>query len=558
MSRSLIKIELENGTTIKHQPGITPQKLLIEHPELENAADPVMGVLINNELMTLDYPIETDCRLKYVTFRDEHGQHIYRHSITLLLAKAALNLYPNARFAVEHSLSLGFYCSFEQEGGPPIGADCVTKLEEEMRAIVERSLPIWRKKISYQEACDYFESHGLTDKLNLLRHRNLSRVAVYECGKFIDLAHVPLVTNTAKLSCFKLEPYETGFVIRFPRRSDMCDYTQFDPSPHLFQIFKEHKQWGRAVRVRNVGDLNNIVAQHGIKEFIQICEAFQEKRIVRIADVIARKRKHLKWIMIAGPSSSGKTTFAGRLSIQLQANGIRTQAISMDDYFVNREQTPRTSDGSHDFEHINAVDLALMHQHMDLLEKGEEVELPSFNFHTGRREFTGKTAKVEKDSILIIEGIHGLNPRTSETLPRSHVFKIYVSALMQLNLDRNNRISTTDNRLIRRLVRDNFMRGHTCLDTLDMWHKVRSGENHWIFPYQQHADIAFNTALEYELAVLKPFAEPLLAQAKPYHHQYAEARRLQDFLSNFLVASHDEVPSASLLREFIGGSAFAE
>ncbi|MFC1467201.1 nucleoside kinase [Verrucomicrobiota bacterium] len=558
MSRSLIQIELENGITIKHQVGITPQKLLIEHPELENPAAPVMGVLINNELMTLDYPIETDCHLKYVTFRDSHGQHIYRHSITLLLAKAVNNLYPKASFAVEHSLSLGLYCSFDQDGGPPLEPDFVKKLETEMRSIAELALPIRRKKISYQEACDYFDSRGLTDKLNLLRYRNPSRVAVYECGKFMDLAHVPIATDTAKLSCFKLEPHETGFVIRFPKPSDMCDYPPFDPAPHLFQIFKEHKLWGRAVRVRTVGDLNNIIARHGIKEFIQVCEAFQEKRIVRVADAIARKRKHLKWIMIAGPSSSGKTTFARRLAIQLQANGIRTQAISMDDYFVNREQTPHTSNGSHDFEHIDAVDLALMHQHMKLLEKGEQVELPSFNFQSGRREFTGKTAKVEKDSILIIEGIHGLNPRSSEALPRSHIFKIYVSALMQLNLDRNNRISTTDNRLIRRMIRDNFTRGHTCLDTLDMWHKVRSGENHWIFPYQQEADIAFNTALEYELAVLKPFAEPLLAQAKPCHHQYAEARRLQDFLSNFLVASHDEVPSSSLLREFIGGSTFTE
>lgn len=558
MSKSLIQIQLENGTTIKHQVGITPQKLLIEHPELNHPAAPVMGALINNELMTLDYPIETDCRLHYVTFRDEHGQHTYRHSISLLLAKAVNNLYPDASFAVEHSLSLGFYCSFDQNGGPPIEPDFIDKIETEMRSIVERGLPIRRKKISYQEACTYFESRKLTDKLDLLRYRNPSRVAVYECGKFMDLAHVPLVTDTSKLGCFKLEPYETGFVIRFPKQSDVCDYPPFDPSPNLFQIFKEHKLWGRAVGVRTVGDLNEIIAKHGIKEFIQVCEAFQEKRVVRIADAIARKRKHLKWIMIAGPSSSGKTTFARRLSIQLQANGIRTQTVSMDDYFVNREHTPRTPDGSHDFEHIDAVDLALMHQHMMLLEQGEEVELPSFNFHSGRREFIGNTAQVKKDNLIIIEGIHGLNPQTSQTLPRSHIFKIYVSALMQLNLDRNNRISTTDNRLIRRMIRDNFTRGHTCLDTLNMWHKVRQGENHWIFPYQQEADIAFNTALEYELAVLKPFAEPLLAQAKPGHKQYAEARRLQDFLSNFLVAPHDEVPSTSLLREFIGGSAFSE
>lgn len=556
MSKSLIRIEFENKTTIKHQPGITPQKLLIEHPELNTPDDPIMGALINNQLMTLDYPIETDCQLKYVTFSEEHGQRIYRHSTTLLLAKAVNNLYPEASFAVEHSLALGFYCSFDENGGSPIEPDYIKKIAAEMRSIVERALPIRRKKISYQKACRYFEEHHFNDKLDLLLQRNPSRVAIYECGSFIDLAHVPLVTDTGKLGCFKLKPYETGFVLRFPKRTDTCDYPPFSPSPNLFQIFKEHKLWGRAVRVRTVGDLNNIIAQHGIQEFIQICEAFQEKRIVRIADAIARKRKHLKWIMIAGPSSSGKTTFARRLSIQLQANGIRTQTISMDNYFVNRPLTPRTPDGSHDFEHIDAVDLALLHQHMKLLETGESVELPRFNFHTGHREFTGTTAQIEKDSLLIIEGIHGLNPRTSEMLPRTHVFKIYVSALMQLNLDRNNRISTTDNRLIRRMIRDNLHRGHTCLATLDMWPKVRAGENRWIFPYQQLADAAFNTALEYELAVLKPFAEPLLTQAKPEHHQYAESRRLQDFLSNFLVAAHDEVPNTSLLREFIGGSTF--
>jgi uridine kinase len=556
MSKSLIQIELEHGIIIKHQVGISPQKLLIEHPEFEKPEEPIMGVLVNNELMTLDYPLETDCRLRYVTFADDHGQHIYRQSVCLLLAKAAYNLYPKANFAIEHSLARGFYCSFDQYGGLPLDEDYIKKLELEMHAIVERALPIRRKKISYQEACAHFAANGMNDKLNLLRYRNPSRIAIYECGRFIDLAHTPLVTDTAKLGSFRLQPYETGFVLRFPSRENMNDYPEFDAAPHLFQIFKEHKQWGRTVHVRTVGDLNNIIAEHGIKEFIHICEAFQEKRVVRIADVIARKRKHVKWIMIAGPSSSGKTTFARRLSIQLQANGIRTQTVSMDDYFVNRDQTPSAVDGSHDYEHIESVDLELLHQHMALLEKGEQVELPSFNFHAGRREYLGRTAKVEKDSLIIIEGIHGLNPLFSGKLPRSHIFKIYVSALMQLNLDRNNRISTTDNRLIRRMIRDNFSRGHTCLDTLDMWHKVRAGENQWIFPYQQEADVAFNTALEYELAILKPFVEPLLAQAKPCHKQYAEARRLQEFLSSFLVAPPDDVPATSLLREFIGGSAF--
>lgn len=558
MSKSLIQIEFADHTRTNHKAGITPQNLLIQRPELEQKENPALGVLLNNELMTLDYPIETDCHLRYVTFDDQHGQRIYQHSISLLLAKAAQNLYPAARCAIEHSLSLGLYCSFDQNGGPPVAPDYIQTLESEMRAIITRALPIRRKKIPYQEACAHFEARGMSDKLNLLRHRNPSRVSIVECGSFIDLAHVPLVTNTAKLGGFKLEAHETGFMLRFPKQSHGSEYAPFDPSPNLFQIFKEHKQWGRTVGVRTVSDLNNIIAEHGIKSFIQICEAFQEKRIVHIADSIASKRDHIKWIMIAGPSSSGKTTFARRLGIQLQANGIRTQTISMDDYFVNREHTPLNDDGSLDFEHIESVDLALLHQHMQQLENGEEVQLPTFNFHTGQRDFTGNTAKVEKDSIIIIEGIHGLNPLTSGTIQRDHLFKIYISALTQLNLDRNNRISTTDNRLIRRMIRDNFTRGHSCLDTLEMWGKVHDGENRWIFPYQHEADAAFNTALEYELAVLKPFAEPLLAQAKPCHKQYAEARRLQEFLSNFLVAPHDDIPPTSLIREFIGGSTFAE
>jgi uridine kinase len=358
------------------------------------------------------------------------------------------------------------------------------------------------------------------------------------------------------LGAFQLILYPPGFVLQIPDEANPKTVPPFEPQPQQFQIFQEHKEWGRVLGVNTVGRLNEIIATREIGDFIKIAEAFHEKKIAQIADRIHERRNQIKWCLIAGPSSSGKTTFAKRLAVQLRVDGLRPVTISVDDYFVGRERTPRDQNDQPDFESIDAVDLPLFNEHLMRLDKGEEVNLPTFNFENGCREFRGAKLHIEPDQIVLVEGIHGLNPRLTESLPPAHKLRIYISALTQLNLDSNNRISTTDNRLVRRLVRDNNYRGNSALKTLGMWPSVRQGERTWIFPYQPAADVAFNSALDYELAVLKPLVEPLLAEVKPHHVQYPEARRLQQFLSSFLSVSDYLVPPTSILREFIGSSSF--
>jgi len=549
-----ILIELENGNRILVPAGITPHQLLAEHPEWNpEPALPVLGALVSNEAVTLDYPMEADAGLRFLNLRHPHGERIYRHSIAFLAAACAHRLFPGADFAVEHSLSGGLFCSLNRPEEAEPDPATVRQLEEEMRRLMAEARPVERRRIAYREAVSCFESAKMDDKLNLLRYRNLSKISVYACNGFTDLAHGPLVSNTAALGGFRLQPCDRGFVILYPSRQNPFTVQPFKPSPLITQIYREHKQWGRQAGVSTVGDLNQIIAEHRFDRFVEVCEAFMEKRIVRIAERIAEHRDRLRWIMVAGPSSAGKTTFARRLSVQLRANGIETAQISMDDYFVNRERTPRGTDGSVDYEHLEAVDLALLGEHMIRLEQGEAIELPAFNFENGQRGPSGRILRLGPDHMVIMEGIHGLNPRVATPLNPDRLFRIFVSAITQLNLDRNNRISTTDNRLLRRMVRDSTSRNHNGLETLQMWPTVRAGEKKWIFPFQQEADAFFNSALDYELAVLKPLADPLLAEVKPWHPQYAEARRLQDFLENFLAAPLHRVPPDSLLREFIDG-----
>ncbi|MDZ4199956.1 MAG: nucleoside kinase, partial [Kiritimatiellia bacterium] len=358
------------------------------------------------------------------------------------------------------------------------------------------------------------------------------------------------------ISHFSLLPYPPGFVLQFADRERASEPAPFDPQPHLFQIFKEHKEWGRILGLRTVGDLNRAISEREFFDVVRIAEAFHEKKIAKIADQIADQRESLRWLLIAGPSSSGKTTFSKRLTIQLRVNGLRPRMISVDDYFVDRTRTPRDEKGDPDYEHIETVDLDLFNQHLAALDRGEEVELPSYNFGTGQREFRGNRMKLDPDQLVIVEGIHCLNPRLTESVPVEHKLRIYISALTQLNLDYHNRVATTDNRLLRRMVRDHMFRGNSAAMTLSMWPSVRRGERTWIFPYQKDADIAFNSALDYELAVLKPFAEPLLREIKPDQAEYADARRLMAFLDYFPAAPFTPVPPTSLLREFIGRSGF--
>lgn len=515
-----------------------------------------LGALVNNQVVTLEFRLEVDSTVRFLTFADPLGWRIYRSTASLLLAKVAKELYPDARFSVEHSLGSGFYCYFERNGVEGITDDQLDALRNRLRELVKQNLPIERRKVRYEEAVARFEQQNQPDKVNLLRYRNPPKVVIYICESFADLSHSPLAASTGAITHLGLIRQEPGFVIQFPDRSVPPHIPPLRQAPQLFKIFQEHKKWGRILNVNTVGRLNEIIASKESEDFIRIAEAFHEKKIAKVADHVFQNKEHLRWLLIAGPSSSGKTTFAKRLAVQLRVNGLQPVTVSVDNYFVDREHTPKDARGENDYEHIEAIDLKLFNEHLRLLDAGEEVSLPTFNFQVGRQEFKGDKLKLQPNQIVILEGIHCLNPRLTEVLPKDRKFRIYISALTQLNLDHNNRISTTDNRLVRRLVRDHQFRGHSALVTMTMWPSVRRGEKNWIFPFQQEADIAFNSALDYELAVLKPFVEPLLAEIKPLHPQYVEARRMQEFLSSFLTIPADLVPPTSLLREFIGKSSF--
>jgi uridine kinase len=549
-----ITVTLADGSQIRCPTGTRVRDILPQHRTPEGIE--YIGALVNNDAVSLSYPIEVDSSITLLTRGDPQGFQIYYRSACFLLAKTVKDLFPDARFAVQHSLGSGFFCSFEMNGSSGISDEQLQNIDRQMRAVVERDVPIERRKISFTEAVCRFEQEKQLDKYNLLRFRNPPKVSTWWCENFSDLDHGPLSANTGVFTTFKLIPYPPGFILQIPTLENPKELPPFEPQPQLFKIFKEHKEWGRILGVNTVGRLNEIIANKEIGEFIRIAEAFHEKKIAELADYIYEHREHIKWALIAGPSSSGKTTFAKRLAVQLRVNGLRPVTISVDNYFVDREKTPLDETGKSDFENIETVDLPLFNEHLMRLDKGEEVEVPSFNFEKGCRGDHREKLRIEADQIVLVEGIHGLNPRLTQSLPASHKLKIYISALTQLNLDSNNRISTTDNRLVRRMVRDNNFRGNSALATLNMWPSVRRGEKTWIFPFQQEADIAFNSALDYELAVLKPFVEPLLAEVKPYHPQYAEARRLQEFLSSFLSISDHFVPPTSILREFIGRSSF--
>jgi uridine kinase len=551
-SSDRIVVTLEDGRRVDCPPN-TPVKMLAPSPAASGGLQ-YLGAIVNNAVVTLEFVLEVASDVRFLTLADSDGWRIYRSTASFLLAKVVRELFPAARFSVEHSLGTGFYCFFGLDGNEGISSQQVAAIETRMRELAARDAPIERRKIGFADAVRTFEAQQQMDKVNLLRFSNPPKVVVYTCEGFTDLSHGPLAGSAGALTHFQLIPHETGFVIQFPDRGTPPRVPPLRPQPQLFRIYQDHKKWGRTLGVTTVGRLNEIIANKEIADFVKIAEAYHEKRIAQIADTVTAKRP--KILLIAGPSSSGKTTFAKRLAVQLRVNGIRLVTISVDNYFVDREHTPKDARGENDYEHIEAIDLKLFNDHLRKLDAGGEIEVPTFDFEMGRRDYRGVKLKLDDDQMLILEGIHCLNPRLTEVIPPEHKFKVYISALTQLNLDSNNRISTTDNRLVRRLVRDHQFRGHSALVTMNMWPNVRRGEKTWIFPFQKEADIAFNSALDYELAVLKPFVEPLLAEVKPYHPQYGEARRMQEFLSSFLVIPADLVPSTSILREFIGKSSF--
>lgn len=517
---------------------------------------PYIAAMANNDLVSLSFPLDVDTSVRFLTIADSNGWRVYRRSLAFLAAKALRELFPKADFSVEHSCGPGLYWFVRHNGDDGMAPHQVEALDRHMRELVQRDLPINRRKVAYADAVKQFEGAGEQDKYKLLQYRNPPHVVIYVCDGFSDLAHGPLAPRTGVLGQFQLIPYHRGFVLHLPERGQGLKIGPLEDQPHLFHIYQEHKEWGRILGVSTVGRLNEIIATSEIDGFMRTAEALHEQKMGRIADRIASGRDRIKLILIAGPSSAGKTTFAKRLTTHLTVHGLRPITISTDDYFVGNERNPRDENGQLDYEHVEAVDLPLFNEHLAKLCNGEEVDVPTFNFTTKQQEFRGRLLRLAEDQMLIIEGIHGLNPRLTALVPMDRKFRIYVSALTQLNVDSHNRISTTDNRLMRRMVRDHRYRNHSALDTLRLWPSVRRGEKRWIFPFQQEADATFNSALDYELAVLKPKVEPLLMQIKPTVPEYAEARRLAEFLSNFLASDDRGVPRTSILREYIGGSAF--
>jgi uridine kinase len=515
---------------------------------------PLAGVLVNNELRPLDSVIQTDCRVEPVTIDTAQGATAYRRSLCLLLAIAARELHPGRRLMAGMAIGTGFYHFFADE--TPIDDEKLAALGSRMRTIVERDVPINLEWRAWADAVEYFKSSDQPGTLLLLEHLNDSLIPLNECGGFRDLHVAPLVPSTGVLTTFELLPYHGGLLLRYPHKETPDKLTPFRDDPVLYSIATEYRERAVVLGVSSVGALNRVNGSKGIKDYIRVAEALQNKKIAAIADQISERAGPVKVVLIAGPSSSGKTTTSKKLAIQLRVMGYEPVAISLDDYFIDREKTPKDENGEYDFECIEALDVDHLNDQLLALFRGEEIELPAFDFKSGTRKASGKRIRIADRHILIIEGIHGLNDRLTLRVPRGQKFKIYVSALTQLNLDDHNRVSTTDNRLLRRIVRDYNFRGHSARDTLRMWPSVQNGERKHIFPFQNSADAAFNTALDYELGVLKVYAEPLLRTVKPTSVEYAEARRLQDFLDNFSPIPAQSVPPDSILREFIGDSDF--
>lgn len=547
-----IQVTCEDGVTTSCPAG-TVVGDLAPHPA--NGL-PYLAALVNHDVASLSYPLAVNCRVRFLTLADPHGWRVYRRSLCYVLAMAVRALYPQAAFAVEHSFGLGLYCSLQPHNkeGRSICPEQLKGIARRMHELIAEDLPIQRCKISFANALEAFKAAGLNDQYKLLRFRNPPHVVTHRCGDFWELAHGPLATHTGALQCFQLIPYAPGFVLHLPPRGKTCRLEPFKDQPHLFHIFQEHKAWGRVLDVATVGRLNEIITTGDMPEFVRRAEALHEKKLAQIADAITARADNVRLILIAGPSSAGKTTFSKRLATHLEVNGLRPVMIATDDYFVPHDRNPIGEDGRPDYEHLEAVDLPLFNAHLAKLIAGEAIELPRFDFVRKARHYPGTTLQMHADQILIVEGIHGLNPRLTAEVPKANTFRIYVSALTQLNMDAHNRVSTTDNRLMRRIVRDQTFRGHTALDTLRLWPSVRRGEKRWIFPFQREADATFNSALDYELAILKPIVEPLLMHVKPTDPEYAEARRLSEFLLNFLPAAPDPVPATSILREYIGRS----
>ena len=515
-------------------------------------ATPIVGAVVNGQLRELTYKIEMDANAYPVTMGQADGMRFYRRSLTFLLECAFQELFPNAFMTIDHSVSSGgYFCQVFNRS--PLSENELNRLETRMRELVKEDIPFNREEVPLAEAVAYFEKKGHNDKVRLLKHRKKEHLVLYSCGDHRDYHHGYMVPSSGYLKWFGLTPTAEGFTLRFPRRHRPTELLPMPDYPTLLSTFHQYGDWLQRMGVDSVGALNDMIKAQRHAEIVLVSEALHEQRIAEIAGVIADRSKQVRVVLIAGPSSSGKTTFSRRLSIQLLARGISPFPVEMDNYFVDREMTPVDENGEYDFESIGALNTKQLTEDLRRLISWEEVQLPRFDFHSGK-SIPGKTVQLRPGQIIILEGIHGLNPQLIPSFPTKNTFRIYISALTQLNLDHHNRVSTTDTRLIRRIVRDARDRGYSAQDTIGRWESVRRGEKRYIFPYQENADVMFNSALVYELAALKPFAEPVLRQVPFGTPEHIEAKRLLTFLEWFYPMDHELIPDNSIIKEFIGDS----
>ena len=524
--------------------------------ELDIPFGPV-NAKVNNKVEGLNYRFYHNKDVEFQNICTSSGMRTYVRSLCFVLCKAVEELYPQSSIMLEHPVSKGYYCRMNLDRA--IGLDDVQRIKQRMKEIIAEDIPFKRYECHTEEVVELFRQKGMMDKVKLLETSGNLYSYYYTLDDTVDYYYGSLLPSTGYIHLFGLEKYYDGLLLQVPNRLQPDELEEMIKQEKMLDVFKEHRRWNQILGVGNVGDFNEACNKGHATELINVSEALQEKRISQIADEIYNRKQKgqpIKIILISGPSSSGKTTFSKRLSVQLMANGIRPYPVSLDDYFVNREQTPRDANGEYDYESLYALDLDFFNRQLQALLNGEEVELPRFNFTTGIREMSGNRLKIDENMILILEGIHALNPELTAHLPAESKFKIYVSALTTILLDNHNYIPTTDNRLLRRIIRDYKYRGYSAEETISRWPSVRAGEDKWIFPFQENADVMFNSALLFELAVIKDYAEPILRNVPNNRSEYSEAYRLRKFLEYFVPLQDKELPPTSLLREFLGGSSF--
>ena len=523
---------------------------------------PVVSAKVNNVSQGLKFRVYQNRDVEFLDAREGSGHRVYVRSLSFVLYKATQDVFPGSKLFIEHSLCRGYYCNFKKKGNEPLTNDDVNSIRQRMQEIIDLDMPFRRTEATNEESIRIFTERGFTDKVKLLETSGQIYSDYYTLGDTVDYYYGPLVPSAGYLKVWGLERYEEGMLLRVPDWYNPLKLAEKVDQPKTFEMFAEKTRWDIIMRLSNAGDVNKAIKRGYASELIQVSEALQEKKIVQIAEEIERRfhreENPTRLVLITGPSSSGKTTFCKRLSVQLLACGLRPVSFSTDDYFVNRVDTPKLPNGDYDFDNIETVEYSLLEDHLLRLMQGEKVEIPEYNFVTGKREYNGKKLKLSGDTVLIIEGIHALNPLLTKKIPDDVKYKIYISALTSISLDDHNWIPTRDNRLLRRIIRDYNKGAYTAQQTISQWKNVCLAEDQWIFPYQETADVMFNSALNIEFAVLRTHAEIILASVPRNCPEYSEAHRLLKFIHYFIPISDKEIPPTSIMREFVGGSSFKE